>query len=188
MIGANSIEKSCVLVFNENTMFDDDYDLIPVFSTLCAEDNGFGSSIAVINNDVYIGYELYNAPNGVVGAVVVFQNYLYVNVQSNLDNGSGESTNENGETEIKDEDDYTIKIEDTPLHHSSSTKNTTTKAITVSIASLAFIAAIYCIYLAKYNYSNKHELLDNENDSVPGDKWNEKMHEQEALNITKEIV
>lgn len=177
MVGAESSTKSCVLVYSENTVFDDDGEYN--FSSLCADTRGFGSSIAVSNNDVYIGHELYNGQGNAMGAVVVFQNYLYV--QDDSDKNGGSIT-------VKDEDDYTMHIEDAPAHKSSSSTKTSTKAITISMASLAFIAAIYCIYLAKYNSNNKHRLINSDNESLPSDKWNEKMHEQEALNIAKEIV
>ncbi len=186
MVGAKSSTKSCVLVYNENTVFDDDGE--SMFSSLCADTSGFGSSIAVSNDDVYIGYELYNGRGNAIGAVAVFQNYLYVQNESD-DKNDGESNSGNGGSiNIKDEDDYTIHIEDVPTHKSSSSTKSSTKAITISMASLAFIAAIYCIYLAKYNNSNKHKLINSDSEGLPSDKWNEKMHEQEALNIAKEIV
>lgn len=176
MVGAKSATTSCVLVYNENTVFDDDGD--SKFASICADTNGFGSSIAVVNNDVYVGYELYNGPGIAIGAVVVFSEYLNV-----------KADDDEGETYTEDERDYTIHIEDSPAHHSSSSSiKASTKAITISMASLAFIAVMYCIYLAKFNSGNKHKLIDGESDGQPIDKWNEKMHEQQALNISKEIV
>ncbi len=176
MVGAKSATTSCVLVYNENTVFDDDGD--SKFASICADTNGFGSSIAVVNNDVYVGYELYNGPGIAIGAVVVFSKYLSV-----------KADDDEGRSYTEDERDYTIHIEDAPAHHSSSSSiKASTKAITISMASLAFIAAMYCIYLAKFNSGNKHKLIDGESDGQPIDKWNEKMHEQQALNISKEIV